>query len=248
MEITAQQVKELRDRTSVGMLACKKALEEANGDMDAAIELLRKRGEAKASEKAEREAAEGLIALHGRTLVKIHCETDFVARNADFQAFVQEVARKGVDAESYFDSVKTDKIQSIGENLIFGGLETVEGGDTIGGYVHSNGKVAALVALQGGTEEQARDVAMHVTAMNPEVVSPEDMPQDVMDKEREIAAEQLANEGKPAEIIEKILEGKLKKFAAEHALTSQAFVKDPSQTIAAYLGDAKVVAFARVEI
>ncbi len=248
-DVSAADVKTLRDKTGVGMMACKKALAEANGDMDAAVELLRKRGEAKAGEKADRSTGEGLIALSGRAMIKLLCETDFVARNEEFQGLAKEIAEKAdnnaEEAKSYFESVKTDKIQSIGENIVLGDIQTIEGGNTVGGYVHSNGKLGALVALDGGTEEMAKDLAMHAVAMNPQVANPADVPAEDIAKEKEIYVEQLKNEGKPEQIIDKIVEGKVKKFCAERALSSQPFVKDPSMTVEQYLGDAKLVGFIR---
>jgi elongation factor Ts len=253
MEITAAQANELRKQTGVGMLACKKALEEAGGDNEKAIELLRKRGETKAAEKSDRSTGQGGVAVSGRALVKVLCETDFVAKNDKFIAFVEDIVKKadtdGADAaKAYFEDIKTDKIQEIGENMILDLVEVVEGGDVIGGYLHTNRKIATVVALEGGTEEQARDIAMHATAMNPLVANVEDVPVDLIEKEKEIATEQLIAEGKPEQIIEKILVGKIQKFCAERALVSQPFVKNPEQTVAQYLGDAKVVKFVRVEV
>lgn len=253
MAISAQMVKELRDRTGVAMMACKKALEEANGDMDAAIEILRKRGASKAADKADRSTSEGSIAISGRAMVKLLCETDFVGKNENFVALSQDLADKadsdGADgAKSHFEDVKTDKIQEIGENIVLDAVETIEGGSTVAGYVHSNGKIGVLVALDGGTEEQAKDVAMHAAAMDPLVANPEDVSQDLIDKEMEIAKAQLLEEGKPENIIDNILAGKTKKFCAERALSSQAFVKDPSMTVQEYLGDAKLVGFVRAAI
>lgn len=253
MSVSPAQIKELRERTNAGLMACKKALEESNGDMDGAIEILRKRGEAKAAEKSDRSTGEGRIAISGRAIIKLLCETDFVAKNEDFVAFTQELADKagndGVDAaKDHFESVKGDKIQAIGENLVLDTVEVVEGGNVVNGYVHSNGKVAALVVLDGGDEEKAKDVAMHATAMAPMVANPEDVPADAIEKEKEIYREQLAAEGKPEQIWDKIMEGKVKKFCAERALTSQAFVKDPGMTVQEYLGDAKVVSFVRVTV
>ena len=252
-EISASLVKELREKTGVGMMACKKALSEANGNMEAAIELLRKRGEAKAGEKSDRSTGEGLIVIVDRVALKLLCETDFVARNEAFIAFAQELvklaAEKGADATtSHFESVKTDKIQAIGENIVLGDIVTIEGGDIVSSYVHSNGKLGALVSLEGGTEEQAKDLAMHAVAMNPAVANPEDVPAEEIEKEKAIYKEQLANEGKPEQIMEKIIEGKVKKFCADRALSSQAFVKDPSQTVADYLGSAKLVNFVRLSV
>jgi len=253
MEITAQQANELRKQTGVGMLACKKALEEAEGDTEKAIELLRKRGETKAAEKSERSTVQGGVAVSGRALVKVLCETDFVAKNEKFIAFIEDIVAKadseGADAaKAYFEDIKTDKIQEIGENMVLDFVEVVEGGNTVGGYLHTNRKVATVIALEGGTEEQARDIAMHATAMNPLVANVEDVPADLIAKEKEIATEQLIAEGKPEQIIEKILVGKIRKFCAERALVSQPFVKDPEKTVAEYLGDAKVVKFVRVEV
>jgi elongation factor Ts len=235
------------------MMACKKALEEAGGDSEQAIELLRKRGESKAAEKSERSTSQGAVALSGRAMVKILCETDFVAKNDKFIAFIEDIAAKagaeGADAaKAYYEEIKTDKIQEIGENMVLDGVEVVDGGDTVGGYLHTNRKVATVVVLEGGTEEQARDIAMHATAMNPLVANTEDVPADLIEKEKEIATEQLVAEGKPEQIIEKILVGKINKFCAERALVSQPFVKNPEQTVAQYLGDAKVVKFVRVEV
>ena len=253
MAISAQQVKELRDRTGIAMMACKKALDESNGDMEAAIEILRKRGASKAAEKADRSTSEGRVAINGRTIVQLLCETDFVGKNESFIAFTQEVADKaetdGVDeARSYFEAIKTDKIQEIGENIVLESLKVIEGGDTVAGYVHTNGKIGVIVALEGGTKEQAKDVAMHAAAMNPIVATPEEVPSELIEKEKDIAREQLINEGKPENIIDNIIIGKIKKFCAERALASQAFVKDPSVTVAEYLGDAKLISFTRVAI
>lgn len=253
MAISAQDVKALRDRTGVAMMACKKALEETNGDMEAAIEALRKRGAAKAADKADRETGEGRVAVSRNAIVKVLCETDFVGKNENFIEFVQTVADKaaaeGVEgAKAYFEEVKTDKIQEIGENLVLDSIEVVDGGSVTAGYVHSNGKIGVIVALDGGTEEQAKDVSMHAAAMNPAVANPEDVPAELIEKEKEIYREQLKNEGKPEQIWEKIMEGKVAKFCAERALTSQSFVKDPSQTVAEYLGDAKLVKFIRYGI
>ncbi len=253
MAITAQMVKELRDRTGVAMMACKKALEEANGDMEGAIEILRKRGAAKAADKADRSTSEGAIALAGRSMVKLLCETDFVGKNEKFVELAQQLAAKadadGIDAaKAHFEEVKTDKIQEIGENIVLDEMVQIEGGDTVAGYVHSNGKIGVLVALNGGSEEHARDVAMHAAAMNPLVATPDEVSDELIAKEMEIAKAQLIEEGKPENIIDNILAGKTKKFCAERALASQSFVKDPSMTVQEYLGDATLVGFVRASI
>jgi len=252
-EISAVQVKSLRDRTGVAMMACKKALVESGGDEEKAVELLRKRGEAKAGDKSDRSTNEGVIAISGRAVVKLLCETDFVARNESFVNFADSIARKvdesGVEAaRELFDSQKTDKIQEIGENLVLDQVEILSGGSVVGSYVHSNRKIGAIVALDGGSEEVARDVAMHATAMSPICATPDEVPTELIEKEREIAREQLANEGKPEQIIDKIIDGKIRKFCAERALSSQNFVKDPSQTVEKFLGEAKIVGFIRAEI
>jgi elongation factor Ts len=252
MSISAAQVKELRDRTGVAMMACKKALEEANGDMESAIELLRKRGAAKAAEKSDRSTSEGRVAIAGKAIVLLLCETDFVGKNEAFIALAQSIAEKADDqgletAKNYFESIKSDKIQEIGENIVLESIELLDG-VVVDGYVHTNGKIGVLVSLDGGTSEHARDVAMHAAAMAPLVANPEDVPAELIEKEKEIAREQLKNEGKPENIIENIIAGKIKKFCAERALTSQPFVKDPSMTVGEYLGNAKLQKFVRVAI
>lgn len=251
--VTAKDVQALRKRTGVGMMACKKALTEANGDMDLAIELLRKRGEAKAGSKAERETNEGGVAISGRAIIAVHCETDFVARNENFVAMIQAIADKANEggaaaAKEYFESVKTDKMQEMGENLKLATVEVLSEGDAVAGYVHNNKKIGVLVALNGGTEEHARDVAMHAAAMDPLVANPEDVPADAIEAEVAIYKEQLTAEGKPEAILDKIIKGKVQKFCADRALTSQTFVKDPSKTVQEFLGDARVARFVRFSV
>jgi elongation factor Ts len=248
MAITAAQVHELRKKTGVGMMACKKALTEAEGDMDQAIDLLRKRGESKASSKADRATSEGGVGIAGRAAVAIACETDFVALNDNYKAMLQEVADKtaaeGVEAgKAHWESIRTDKMQEMGENLVLSAIDVLEGGSVVGSYVHSNRKIGTVVVLDGGTEEQARDLAMHATAMMPSVANPEDVPMAEIEKEISIYKEQLAAEGKPENIMEKILSGKVRKYRADRALTSQTFVKDSTKTVQEYLGATKVVAF-----
>lgn len=249
--VTAKDAMELRKETGVGMMACRSALEEANGDKEKAIEILRKKGAAKAASKADREMSEGRVCIKGNTMIVLYCETDFVAKNDMFQELVQSLINKadseGAEAAKiYFESIKSDKIQAIGENMDFDAA-TVDG-EVIGKYLHTNEKVGCMVVLDGGTEEIARDVAMHATAMNPLVSNPEDVPSDIIEKEKEIYREQLMNEGKPEKIIENIIAGKVNKFCAERALASQPFVKDPSKTVAEYIGDAKIVKFVRFGI
>lgn len=254
-DISAKAVMELRNKMGISMMACKKALVEAGGDMEKAIEALRKSGAAKAEKKSDRETAEGAIAVSGRGIFSLQCETDFVARNEDFLSFAQDVANEANTngeeaAQALFDSKKTDMITQLGENMVFGEVKVLSEGDTVGAYVHSNRKVASVVALTGGTEDLARDIAMHVTASSPQVLSPEDISDELVEKEKEIWSEQLKNEGKPEQIIEKIMMGKERKFREESALLKQSFVKNPDQTIEQLVSDAgaTIEAFVRVEV
>jgi len=255
MTISAKSVMELRQKTGVSMMACKKALTEANGDMDAAIDILRKSGEAKAAKKSDRETTEGAIGISGRSAVSVECETDFVARNENFSDLLKMLAEtteeKGATtAQEVFESEKAEQIARLGENLVFGKAVTLEGGDTVGSYIHSNKKLGAIVALNGGSEEVARDIAMHIVASNPEVLSPDEVSNDLLEKEKEIWVEQLKNQGKPEQIIEKILFGKERKFREESALLKQAFVKNPDQKVEEFAKDqgAEVIAFVRISV
>jgi len=242
-EITASAVKELRERTGLGMMECKKALVEANGDIDLAIENMRKAGSMKAAKKAGRTAAEGLVltkiasdSSYG-VMVEVNSETDFAAREENFIAFVNKVLNKVFETKSTdiplmmaggMEETRLALVQKIGENISVRRAVLVGGdGATVGSYVHSNNKIAVLVALNGGDQDLAREVAMHVAATSPLVVSPEDVPADVLSKESEIYTAQAAESGKPADIIEKMVSGRLRKFIEEVSLTEQAFVKDP---------------------
>ena len=242
-EITASAVKELRERTGLGMMECKKALVESTGDIELAIENLRKSGSMKAAKKAGRTAAEGLVmtkvadnASYG-VMVEVNSETDFAAREVNFMAFVSKVlekvfASKSTDIPALMAAgLEEDRlalVQKIGENISVRRAVVVGGaGSTVGSYVHSNNKIAVLVALNGGDQDLARDVAMHVAATNPMVVKPEDVPADVLSKESEIFTAQAAESGKPADIVEKMVSGRLRKYIEEVSLTEQAFVKDP---------------------
>lgn len=252
-DISAKAVMELRKKMGVSMMACKKALVEADGDMDKAIDILRKSGQAKAAKKGDRETTEGAAATSGRAAVSLYCETDFVARNEDFLRFVQSLAdeanSKGEEAaKSLFETKKTEIITQLGENITFGEGKVIEGGDTLGHYVHSNKKIAVVVALSGGTEAMANDIAMHIAASAPQVISPEEVDDALLEKEKEIWTEQLKNEGKPENIVEKILLGKEKKFREENALIKQNFVKNPDQTVEEFLGDATVESFVRIAV
>ncbi|MEL0307210.1 MAG: translation elongation factor Ts [Halieaceae bacterium] len=264
--MSAALVKELRERTGLGLLECKKALAEANGDVDAAIEALRKSSGMKAAKKAGRTAADGVVAIKTAedgafaTMVEVNSETDFVARDENFLGFVGAVVDKAfsqriTDVETLaaddIEDARQALVQKIGENISVRRVvaHAVEGG-VIGGYVHGNNRIAVLVSLKGGSEELARDVAMHVAAVNPQVVSPANMPEEVVAKEREIYVAQAADSGKPAEIIEKMVDGRVRKFLAENSLTEQAFVKDPDQTVGKLVSaaGAEVVGFTRFEV
>ncbi len=270
MCITAEQVKQLRERTGAGMMECKKALVEAGGDIDAAAELLRKQGIAKADKKSARIAAEGVLALarssDGRqgAIVEINCETDFVAREADFRAFADEVARVALDRHppsveallgaplgsgETIDERRRALVAKIGENINVRRLVVLEAPTALGAYLHGT-RIGALVAVEGGDAALAHDLAMHVAAANPRYTSPADVPADVVAKEREIETEKARAEGKPPEIVAKMIEGRLRKTFNEISLLGQAFVKDPDQTVEKLLkaAGASVKAFARLEV
>lgn len=251
-QITAAQVNSLRQRTGVSMMECKKALMEAGGDEEKAIEVLRKRGAAKAAKKADRETNEGLIVskLEGdkAVIVQLSCETDFVAKNEEFVALANKAADLGLAngveaAKGEVEPELKELFTKLGENMSIE-IDVIEG-EGVGEYVHGNGKLGTIVKLASKDADKARDVAMHITAMNPAVIQPEELPEDLVIKEREIWSEQLKNEGKPAEIVDKIMEGKEKKFRAEQALIKQAFVKDGGMTVEEYLGDNTVMEFVR---
>ncbi|MGA0853709.1 MAG: translation elongation factor Ts [Kiritimatiellia bacterium] len=251
MEITASLVKELRDATNLGMMECKRALQEAGGDKEAAIRLLRERGLAIAGKKAERVAKEGRVASeiydNGKSgvMIEVDCETDFVAKNENFQAFVEELVQtaKGIDgelAEAAKDTVVA-KIAEIGENIIVrrNVKYTVEGSGAIAGYIHLGGKVGVLLEVgcdkqettsADAFKEAVKDVTLHIAAANPQFLNRTDVAADVIAAEREIYAKQV--EGKPANIIDKIVDGKLEKFYSTIVLVEQGFIKDPDQTVA----------------
>ena len=255
MSITASQVNALRQRTGVSMMACKKALEEANGDEEKAIEILRKKGEAKAATKADRETKEGIIITkidgNKAVIVTQYCETDFVAKNEEFVSIAEKAAdnaiSKGMDAaKEQADSDLKELFTKLGENMSIE-IDILEG-EGLAEYVHTNGKVGTIINLSTADGEKAKAVAMHITAMNPLVISPEEVSEDLVIKEREIWTEQLKNEGKPAEIIDKIMAGKESKFRAEAALLKQTFVMDGEKTVEQYLEDNTVTAFVRKAI
>lgn len=255
-DISASAVSSLRARTGVSILACKQALEEAGGDEEKAIELLRKRGVAQAAKKADRAQGEGLIFLAendaAAALVMLMCETDFVARDDAFQEAGNTLAttllNEGEDGlKSKAEEVVPALVQKLGENISLGEFVKVEAA-TIGSYLHSNKKIGVVVGLSSGSAEQARDVAMHAAAMNPAVVRPSEVNDELLSKERELWTEQLQKEGKPAEIMEKIMGGKEKKFREEQSLLTQAFVKNGEQTIEQYLGGDTIATYVRLSI
>lgn len=263
--ISASLVKDLRDRTGLGMMECKKALVEANADINLAIENLRKSSGMKAAKKAGRVAAEGVVATRvsadgkSATIIEINSETDFVARDDGFLAFVNTVADAAAasDAETVealmegeLENARETLIQKIGENISVRRFERVSTEGVVASYVHGNQRIAVLVDLTAGTEGLAKDVAMHVAAVNPQVAKPSDMPQEALDKEKEIFSAQAAESGKPAEIIEKMVEGRMRKFLAENSLTEQAFVKDPDVTVGKLVsqGGADINSFVRYEV
>ena len=273
MAITAAQVKELRERTGSGMMECKKALVEADGDMDAAIKTLRKTGLAKADKKAGRVAAEGLIGIevsddgNSAVLVEVNCETDFVARKEDFQGFVQAIVRRvladnpaDLDAllemplqdgdDTTIELARKALIATIGENINvrrFIRREASEG--KLAHYRHGV-RIGVLVELTGGDDKLARDIAMHIAAIKPLYLTGDDISGDVLDRERDIFSAQAEASGKPANIIEKMVEGRIRKFLGEVTLLGQAFVKDPDQTVGKLLDSAgaTVVKFDRMEL
>ncbi len=264
--ITAAMVKELRERTGLGMMDCKKALTENDGDIDKAIEHLRKSSGMKAAKKASRTAAEGVVATQVAedgsyaVLVEVNSETDFVARDDNFKLFVDKVVAKAfadrqTDVETLMESGLEDDrqalVQKIGENISVRRVQeyTLENG-VVGSYVHGNNRIGVLVSLQGGDAQLAKDVAMHVAAVNPMVVNPDDVSEDVIAKERDIYTAQAQDSGKPAEIIEKMIDGRLRKFLAEISIVEQPFVKDPDTKVGALVSKAgaKILAFTRFEV
>lgn len=254
--ISASAVQSLRQRTGVSILECKKALEEAQGNEEKAIEILRKRGVAQAAKKAARDQFEGSVFLAQEgskaALVQLKCETDFVARDDNFRnagtELVTTLLTKGeAAAKSLAETVVPGLVQKLGENISLGETALVSG-STVGTYLHSNSKIGVIVALDNGTLEAARDVAMHAAALAPAYVRPEEVTQEKVEKEKEIWREQLKKEGKPEAIFDKIMIGKEKKFREENALLKQPFVKDPGQTVEQYLKNAAVTAYVRLAI
>ena len=261
-DISAAMVKELRERTGLGMMECKKALVEASGDLDLAIENLRKSSGMKAAKKAGRVAADGVVrvAVDGGqgTLLEVNSETDFVARDDNFSAFADRVIAAASAAASTdvaelmsgdLEDARSALVQKIGENITVRRMAKIDA-KVVGAYVHSNEKIGVLIGLDGGDAELAKDIAMHVAAVNPMVVSPDDVDPAVIEKEKEIFVAQAENSGKPAEIIEKMIGGRIRKFLAEVSLVEQPFVKNPDQTVGqlAKAAGANVTAMVRFEV
>ncbi len=260
--VSAALVKELRERTGLGMLECKKALTANDGDIELAIEDLRKNSGLKAAKKADRTAAEGKlrIVVEGGVayMIEVNSETDFAAGDSNFNNFADQVVAKLVATKQTdvaelmageLEEARMGLVQKIGENITVRRPVVIES-ETVGAYLHSNGKIGCVVALKGGSEELAKDIAMHVTASNPRVTHPDEMPADVLEKEKEIIKAQPDMAGKPAEIVEKMMGGRIKKFLKENSLVEQPFVKNPDVTIGQLAKDAgaEVIGFVRMEV
>ena len=270
MAITASMVKELREMTGAGMMDCKKALGETDGDMDAAVEFLRKKGMAGADKKAGRVAAEGVIAIaisddkKKAAVVEVNCETDFVAKGDEFKGFADEVAsivlatgivdpeavlNENMASGSSIDEVRRGLVAKIGENMVIRRIELVESTGEIGKYQHGE-KIGVVVSMEGGNETLIKDIAMHIAAANPAAISEAELDAEMVEKERNFQIDQAKDSGKPMEIIEKMIEGRMKKFLKEMTLLGQPFVKDPDQTVEKLLGanSATVTSFIRFEV
>jgi len=261
-QVTSALVKDLRERTGLGMMECKRALVEAGADIDKAIEELRKSSGMKAAKKAGRTAADGLVSVKVDggfgVVVEINSETDFVARDEGFQGFVQTVVDAAFDSKQTdmgalmsgeLESLREALVQKIGENISPRRVSNIDA-TVVGGYVHSNNRIAVIVGLSGGDEALAKDVAMHVAAVNPTVVSSDQMSAEVVAAEKEIYAAQARESGKPEEIIEKMIAGRVSKFLKESSLVDQPFVKDPDITVGKLVkaAGAEVVSFVRYEV
>jgi len=268
MAISASMVKELRERTGAGMMECKKALVETSGDMDSAIESLRKSGQAKADKKSGRVAADGRVVIKANgaraAMIEVNSETDFVAKDENFAGYAEAVAAVVLDGDATsiedlssaampdgrtVEAARTDLVAKVGENISVRRFERLEAEDHLGSYEHG-GRIGAIVSLKGGDEDLARDIAMHVAATNPLCIDEEGVPADTLERERRIFAEQAAESGKPAEIVEKMVTGRVAKYLKEITLLGQPFVKDPDVTVGQLLGraGAEVTGFIRFEV
>ena len=267
MSITASMVKELRDRTGAGMMECKKALIEVGGDLDAASEALRSSGIAKADKKASRVAADGRVVIqtsgNKAVIVEVNSETDFVAKDENFVNFANEVASVSLGSEvtdvqliadlemknSSVEAARTELVQKVGENITIRRSTLVKHDGILGTYSHG-ARIGSIVALDGGDAALARDIAMHVAAMKPICIDEDDVPSEMLETEKRIFTEQAADSGKPPEIIEKMIEGRIKKFLKEITLLGQAFIKEDKKSVGQLLKDsnAKVISFKRYEV
>ena len=272
MAITAQMVKELREKTGAGMMDCKKALQETNGDMEKAIDLLREKGIAKAGKKGDRIAAEGLTSIkisgNDAVIIEVNSETDFVAKNQEFQNLVTELAehllenkpasveealgqtmKSGSTVEEYIKA----GIAKIGEKLSLRRFQVLSktDNDAFSAYIHMGGRISVVTVLEGTTDEDlAKDISMHIAALNPKYISREDVAQDEVERERQVLTQQALNEGKPEKIVAKMVEGRLGKFFEEICVNEQAFVKDPDVKVGKYVQSkgAKIANFVRYEV
>ena len=268
MSITASMVKDLRDRTGAGMMECKRALVKSDGDLDAAAEALRMSGQAKADKKASRVAADGKVVINRdgdkTVIVEVNSETDFVAKDENFVAFsnavaaavlasgttdAQALAGESIDGEKSVEQARTELVAKVGENISVRRASIVENAGSIGYYTHG-ARIGAVVTLEGGDDELARDIAMHVAATNPVCIDESGVPAETLETERRIFREQAAESGKPPEIVEKMVTGRVAKFLKEITLVGQPFVKDPDQTVSKLLGaaGASVKSFVRFEV
>jgi elongation factor Ts len=277
MAITAQAVKELRDKTGAGMMDCKKALTETGGDLEEAIKYLRTKGLAAAAKKAHRSASDGAVVVAGdeniMVVLELNCETDFVARNPEFVSFAEALADQALtsgatdtdqlktqpfsgDPELTVEEAVSQKVATIGENVVLNRLARVEAGEgnSLNSYIHGGGKIGVVVEGSGGAGQEAlHDVALHVAATEPRFVNREEVTDELLATEREIALKQAVEAGKPEEIAKKIVEGKMEKFFVQEVLLEQAFAKDPDKSVKQYLvegdgDDATVVRFVRFKL
>ena len=268
MSISASMVKELRERTGAGMMECKKALVETSGEMDAAVEMLRKSGQAKADKKSARVAADGRVVIIANGLkaaiTEINSETDFVAKDENFVAYAEAVGACVLNGDAAdvaslagetladgrtVEAARTELVSKVGENISVRRFERLEAAEHLGSYAHG-ARIGAIVSLNGGNAELARDIAMHIAATNPVCIDESGVPADTLERERRIFSEQAAESGKPPEIIEKMVSGRVAKFLKEITLVGQPFVKDPDVTIGKLLGSAgaEVTGFVRFEV
>ncbi|MGA0852654.1 MAG: translation elongation factor Ts [Candidatus Nanopelagicaceae bacterium] len=262
MSISASQVKELREMTGVGMMECKKALVETDGDLEKAVDLLRSNSALKAEKKASRVAADGMLVIHqdqaSVSAVEINTETDFAAKDEKFQAFCKNIkdhlAKNAInnieELNEAFASEREALVQAIGENIQIRRMVKISDGASIGTYLHTDGKLAAIVSIDSNDNELAKDLAMHVAASNPNCVTADQVDQELIARERAIYEAQAAESGKDPSIMEKMIEGKLNRFLSEITLVSQPFVKNPDQTVQALLSEksASVLSMSRIKV